>query len=122
MTRFLDMPIDRALNSYRGHKGKKTEIIKELPQCIDNVRALATPASVRLLNEKLKALEQKCEVIELAIDHLCTTAPEKQDKLLAKLTAMTAEKMEVNSEICQVYTSWNPFSYPRARQGTTRSK
>ena len=108
MAQFLDMLKDRALNSYKAHKGKKTEIIKELAQRIDDVRALATPASVRILNEKLKAFEQKCEDIELAIDHLCTTAPEKQDELLAELTTMTAEKMEVDSEICQVYTAAPP--------------
>ena len=79
MARFIAMPKDRALNSYRAHKGKKTEIIKELAQRIGDVRALATPASVRLLNEKLKAFERKCEDIELAIDHLCTIAQEKQD-------------------------------------------
>ena len=77
MARFIVMPKDRALNSYRAHKGKKTEIIKELAQHIDDVWALATPASLRLLNEKLKAFERKCEDIKLAIDHLCTTAPEK---------------------------------------------
>lgn len=87
MARFLDIPKDRTLNNYSAHKGKKTEIIKELAQRIDDVRALATPASVRLLNKKLKAFERKCEDIELAIDHLCTTAPEKQHELLAELTA-----------------------------------
>ena len=102
------MPKDRAFNSYRAHKGKKTEIIKEFTQRIDDIRGLVTPASVRLLNEKLKAFERKCEDIELAIDHLCTTAPEKQDKLLSELTAMTTEKMDIDSEICQVYTAAPP--------------
>ena len=79
-----------------------------LAQHIDDVRALATTASVRLLNKKLKVFERKCEDIELTIDHLCTTAPEKQDELLAELTAMTTEKMDINSEICQVYTAAPP--------------
>ena len=52
MARFIAMPKDRALNGYRAHKGKKTKIIKELAQHIGDVRALATSASVRLLNEK----------------------------------------------------------------------
>ena len=108
IARFIAMPKDRALNSYRAHKGKKTEIIKELAQRIGDVRALATPASVRLLNEKLKAFERKCEDIELAIDHLCTIAPERPDKLLAKLSAMTVEKIKINSEICEVYTAAPP--------------
>lgn len=91
-----------------GPQGQENRLIKERAQYIEDVRALATPASVRLLNKKLRAFDRKCEDIELAIDHLCTIVPEKQDKLLAELTAMTTEKIETDSEICQVYTASQP--------------
>ena len=80
MAQFLGITKEQALNSERAHKGNKTEILKELDQCINHERTLATPASLRLLNKKLKTFEQKCEDIELAIEHLCAIAQEKQGK------------------------------------------
>ena len=104
MARFMAMPRDKALRSYATHKGKKTELLKEISNRIQDVKGLATPTSVRLLNEKINAFKEKCEDIELAIDVLMTIAPEKEQELHNDMEEMTRDKMQVDKEVCQVYT------------------
>ena len=98
MGRFIAMPKDRALNRELKRDPFSAPILCDL---------LHTGPKLEL-NEKLKAFERKCEDIKLAIDHLCTIAPERQDELLAELSSMTVEKIEIDSEICEVYTAAPP--------------
>ena len=105
MARFLAMPKEKAIRSYAAHKGKKTEALKEITNRLEDVKTLATPTSVRLLNERIRAFEQKCEDIELAIDVLVTICPEMNDTLAADLEAMTRDKIQLDKEVCQAYTN-----------------
>ena len=103
MRRFLNMTPTQAIHSYNAHKGKRTEYVRQVVLRLADLAELATPASVRILKERVAKYQQKCEDIELAVEHLCVLHPAREDEWLKELTEISTEQAQLDKELCDAY-------------------
>ena len=103
MARFLKMTPTQAVHSFNAHKGKRTEYVRQVVLRLADLALLTTPASVRILKERVEKYQQKCEDIELCVEHLCVIQPDREDVWLKELKSISTEQAQLDTELCEAY-------------------